>query len=140
MMKSLIILLLASTLLACSATSHIITGQQRDSIAPHNVTLFTEPPADYEEIAILQASSRNSWAFTEQGKMDKTIQRLKAEAASLGANGVIIKQTGTESSGYVNTGAGNVHRDSNFGITVGLPLTHATAEAIAIWVNHLDSE
>ncbi len=81
-------ILLALTFIGCSATSHVITGQPRDPIQPQNVTLYTKAPLDYEEIGIVEASSRNSFSFGDQAKMDTVIERLKEAAASLGANGV----------------------------------------------------
>lgn len=97
--------------------------------------MYAEPPAQFERIAVLQSSSRNSWRFTDQGKMDQAMLRLKEEAASLGANGILLESTGEESSGFVATDTGTYNSDSDFGVTIGMPLTHKTATGIAIWVD-----
>ncbi len=95
------------TLVGCAATSHVITGQPRDPIDPAQVTLYTKAPPNYEEIGIIEASSRNSFAFGDQAKMDTVIERLKEEAASLGANGVLLQNTSSERGhGGVGTGVG----------------------------------
>ena len=55
-------------------------------------------PEEYEIIARIDASSEfafrdPSFDITWQSKMDKMIQRLKIEAAQLGANGIVIEGT-----------------------------------------------
>ena len=90
---------------ACANTSHVITGQPRAAIDPAQVTLYTTPPSTYEEIAVIDASSQMSFAFGDQKKMDAVIVRLKKEAASLGANGVLLQGTGSGGGG-VETGVG----------------------------------
>lgn len=55
---------------------------------------------------MIDASSRMSFAFGDQGKMDAVIARLKKEAASLGANGVLLQSTGSDRGGGVGTGVG----------------------------------
>jgi hypothetical protein len=71
------------------ASSHVIVGKVRPPISPDQVQIYLHPPAGkYEEIALLDSSSRNSFSFTAQGKTNAVIIRLKAEAAKLGANGI----------------------------------------------------
>ena len=100
-------LALVLSLVGCAATSHVITGQPRKPIDPAQVTLYTKAPPNYEEIGIVEASSRNSFSFSDQAKMDTVIERLKQEAASLGANGVLLQNTSSEPGhGGVGTGIG----------------------------------
>jgi len=71
------------------------------------VQIYDRPPArHFEEIARLDTSSQGSFSFTAQGKTDAVINRLKTEAAKLGANGVILQGIGDQASGSVGTGAG----------------------------------
>ena len=73
--------------------SHELIGSARAPIAPESVQLYLEPPArSYEPIAVLHSSSRRSWSFTSQSKADVVVRRLKEEAASLGANGVLLDE------------------------------------------------
>ena len=91
----------------CAATSHVITGTPRDPLDPAQVTLYTSAPPEYEEIAIVEASSRSAVVFGDQAKMDIVIRRLKEEAAALGANAVLLQDTRSQGGGgAVGTGVG----------------------------------
>ena len=107
--RKLALLAAAGLLAACANTSHVITGKPRAAIDPAQVALYTTPPVKYEEIAVIDASSQMSFAFGDQKKMDAVIVRLKKEAASLGANGVLLQGTGSGGGG-VGTGVGIGHR------------------------------
>ena len=91
---------------ACATTSHVITGKTRPPIEPSQVNVYSTAPPAYEEIALIDATSRSSGSFGDQKKMDAVIDRLKKEAASLGANGVLLQSTGSEPGGGVGTGVG----------------------------------
>ncbi len=79
---------------------------------------------------MLEASSQTS--------MDKAIQRLKIEAAKLGANGVLIRGTGERPSGGVSTGSGVATGGGStvgaFGVGISFPMTQKTASGVAIYV------
>ena len=112
--------------LGCSTTSRIMVGQPRPPIDPAVVRVYLKPPAKYEEIAVIEASSRASMAFGEQAQTDKVIERLRSEAAALGANGVLLKDIGQSSGPSVGTSIGGAsasgsHSSLNlFGVSVGL--------------------
>jgi hypothetical protein len=95
--QSLLMLSAVAALTAC-ASSHVLVGQARSPIRPEQVKLYLSPPEKYEEIAILESSSKNSWVMTDQQKMNKATQRLKMEAAKLGANGILLRETGDQRS------------------------------------------
>src|SRR5690242_19687284 len=97
----------ASLLLAACATSHVLVGSPRPAIAPDQVKIYLHAPAKYEEIALLDTSSRASLAFTAQGKADKVVERLKIEAAKLGANGILLQGMADRSAGSLGTGFGS---------------------------------
>ena len=93
----------------CATGSAIITGQQRPPISPNQVRIYSTPPQKpYEEIAIVSANSYYSWAWNEQAKMNTVTREMRAKAAKLGANGVIVKSLGSEASGAatMNFGSG----------------------------------
>jgi hypothetical protein len=90
----------------CAAESYVLVGTSRPPISPDQVKIYLHAPAKYEEIAIVDASSRGFPAFTDQQKMNKAMARLKEEAASLGANGVLLEGTGDQQAGAVGTGVG----------------------------------
>ncbi|MBW8811561.1 MAG: hypothetical protein JF591_22685 [Lysobacter sp.] len=106
MLRSLILIAFVSLLAAC-ASSHVLTGQPRPPVPVEQVRVyFAPPPSRYEEIALLQS---NSGAFTygEQNKMNSVLDKLRVEAAKLGANGVLFQGTEDGSGGTgVSLGAG----------------------------------
>ena len=80
----------------CYPVSHIIIGEKKNPINANQVKVYLDFPPDYEKIAMIEASS--DFAFkdmsieiTDQKKTDKALARIKAEAASLGANGILIQ-------------------------------------------------
>jgi hypothetical protein len=123
-------------LAACANTSHVITGKPRAPIDPAQVTLYTTAPAHYEEIAVIDASSQMSFAFGDQNKMDAVMNRLKKEAASLGANGVLLQETGRSGSGGVGTGVGVGSYGGGVGVGTGISLSSParTGRGLAIHV------
>ena len=97
-MRKLILSLIVMIFFGCYPVSHIIVGETRSPISPSKVKIFLEYPEEYEIIARIDASSEfafrdPSFDITWQSKMDKMIQRLKIEAAQLGANGIVIEGT-----------------------------------------------
>ena len=123
------------SLAGCAASSAVVVGKVRSPIPAADVKLYLSPPKKYEQVAMLDASSKNSWAVTDQGKMDVVVQRLKEEAAKLGANGILVQSTGTVSGGSVIVGTGTTGGGS-FGTGVGtaVPVFHKGAGGIAIFV------
>ncbi len=125
-------------LCGCAGSSHLLTGTPRPAISPDEVTVFTQAPARYEEIAVLDASSRGGFKFTDQGRMDKVVQRLKVEAAKLGANGVLLQSTQNQVSGGIGTGGGSTSFGNHSAVGVGggidLALVSKEAHGIAIFV------
>jgi hypothetical protein len=129
-MKKSIVLATIFFLVGCAASSLILVGKSRPPISPEAVKLYIKPPSKYEEIAILDSSSKSSWAVTDQGKMDVAIQRLKEEAAKVGANGILINGTGDGLGGGVVTG------NTSGGVSSGVFMSvfHKTARGVAIFV------
>lgn len=128
----------ASFLVGCAAESHVLVGTQRPAISPDQVRVYLHPPARYEEVAIIDASSRGSPAFTDQQKMNRVIDRLKDEAASLGANGILLEGVGDQAAGSVGTGFGSATANGNtaygsgFGISANAFMK--TGKGLAIFV------
>ena len=87
----------------CASGSVIITGTKRDPLPADEVSILVDPPASFETIGLLSASSDSG--FTEQGSVDYAISKLKKLAASLGANGVLLVSTGeTNAIGRTSSG------------------------------------
>jgi hypothetical protein len=85
---------------ACYPVSHVIVGERQIPIDYTDVKVYPDYPDNYEKIAIIEASSDLAFKdlsieFTHQQKTNKALERLKKEAASLGANGVVIQNIAT---------------------------------------------
>lgn len=94
-MKLITGIIAMALLSGCASSSSIVVGKTRPAIAVTDVKLYLRAPEKYEEIAMLEASSKASFTVTDQGKTDKMLERMKTEAARLGANGVLLTSTGT---------------------------------------------
>lgn len=89
--SALLCLLVAGCSVASSPASHYVTGEVRPAISPADVAVFIdEVPAGYSQIATLSANSSNSMNMPGQSESEEVLEHLKAEAAALGANGVIL--------------------------------------------------
>ena len=125
--------------LAACATSHVMIGKARPPISPDSVQLYTRPPdRPYEEVARIETSSQGAFAFGSQAKTDAVIHRLKAEAAKLGANGVLLEGMGDQPSGSVGTGGGSTSYSGRSavggGIGINVGLTRKVGGGLAIYV------
>ncbi|WP_416307149.1 hypothetical protein [Neptunicella sp. SCSIO 80796] len=109
-------------------------GQARPAITPGQVRIYYTAPANYDEIAIITASSKHSWTVTDQAKIDKAIERMQIEAASLGANGILIQRTDDEYSGSVGTGGSSLSGNVALGTSVAIPIINKSVEGLAIFV------
>lgn len=93
------------SLLGCATGSTIITGTKRSAISPNEVKIYLDPPAKYESIGIIEVSS--DIIFSRQTAQDKAMEALKSRAAKVGANGVLLTNTGSQSvgtAGYYSNG------------------------------------
>ena len=108
-MKRYKLLLIILLIIGCYPVSHIIVGDIREPISPSEVKIYLDFPEEYEAIALIEASSEFAFKdpsidITWQTKSDKIIERLKIEASNLGANGVVIKNTGNKNKQNVSHG------------------------------------
>src|ERR1700688_630363 len=129
---------LAIGLAACAPSSHILVGAARPPISPSDVKLYLQPPPSFQEVAILNASANSMFGTGGQGSVDKVIQRLKEEAAKLGANGIILEGMSDRETGSLGGGSGSTSYSSNSAVGVGagasLGIFKKTGEARAIFV------
>jgi len=131
-------ILAALLIVGCAAQSHVIVGTVRPATTPDQVKVYAAPPHQFEQIAIVEASSRHSMNFTDQSKLDKAILRLKEEAAKVGANGILLQSTGTVSTGSFGTGFGSASASGNTAVGTGFGFSGnmdaKTATGMAIFV------
>jgi uncharacterized protein YbjQ (UPF0145 family) len=88
------------------------------------VKLYLEPPASFEVIGLVNASS--DAGLTEQGSVDYAVAELKKQAAKLGANGVLVVASGETTSTIIG-GQGTRY-------TYAIPVTAKTVQGKAIFV------
>lgn len=114
-------LMSAAACAASHATSHVLIGKARAPLSTDQVRLYLEPPAGrFEQIAVIEASSKHSFSFTAQRKEDVVIRRLKEEAAKLGANGVLLREIADGPAGSVGAGVGREYESARGTISLGL--------------------
>ena len=127
-----------AALLGCATSSHVMIGTARPPISPESVRVYVQPPEKYEEIATLDTSSQGSFAITSQQNMDKAVERMKEEAAKLGANGILLQGVQDTQSGSIGTGVGNssYNGSSATGVGVGgsFGIYNKAAHGLAIYV------
>src|SRR5690606_18171950 len=132
---------LSSALLAgCASTSRLMISPARPALSPEQVQVYIEPPKGrYIEIALLETAS-GPLTYGERNKTDAVIEKLRAEAARLGANGLLLQGM---ASGYrdgrvnVGVGAGRYsggHTRIGGGVGVDISPTPKHAQALAIFV------
>ncbi len=105
--------------LLCSCTTadgvYYVTGRQREAVPVEEVAVYTEAPQNYEVIGIVTASSEIE--FSRQSSLTRAIEELKIQAATIGANGVLISGTNTSTSGMVHVGYGIFTDISNIDVS-----------------------
>ncbi len=109
-MRYLVLILL---LISCHPVSHIVVGNKREATSPTDVKVYLDYPESYEKIALVDAGSNFSFKdpvilFAWQSKMNKALERLKIEAASLGANGILIINTDNKTYQSINSNENGV--------------------------------
>ena len=128
-----------AALAGCAASHVALVGRARPPISPDQVRIYLRPPdAEYEQIANLSASSRASFAITAAGKMDKVIERLKMEAARLGANGILLHGVGDQAAGSMGAGISTEmdsgHSPYGLGFGVSAFFYGMSGDGVAIYV------
>lgn len=100
----------ALVLVGCAASSSVVVGTVGPPTAVDKVKIYSQPPKKFREIAIVESTNMGSTAITAQGRTDVVIERMKTEAARLGANGILLQGIGDRSIGAMSAGStvGNV--------------------------------
>lgn len=92
-------------LFACATGSSIITGKKRPPIPSSEVNIYLDPPEEFETIGIVEVSSEVG--FSRQKAQDRAMEGLKSRAAKVGANGVLLTNSQSQSvgtTGYYSNG------------------------------------
>lgn len=119
---------------ACSTSSREIVGTKRSPINASEVQIYLQKPVKYEQIAFIKASSKNALVFSDDAMHQVAVNRLKKEAAALGANGILVITSEDEVTGSLGTGSGVQGRNVGIGIGLNFPVTNKLLRAVAIFV------
>ena len=135
----LICTVVIAALSGCASSQVAVVGRVRPAISPEQVQIYLEPPASkYDEIANLSASSRWSYSMTAEGKADKVIERLKKDAAKLGANGILLHGVGDQAGGSVGAGisteTNSPHSPYGLGFGASAFFFQKSGDGVAIYV------
>lgn len=79
---------------ACAQGSHIVTGQKRPPVDPSQIKVLVQAPSNSEVIGMVEARSTMGWS--DQDKQNVALEELKKQAASLGANAIVLSSTGND--------------------------------------------
>jgi hypothetical protein len=131
--------LLLAALAACGTSRVVVVGDTRAAISPDQVQIYLQPPeSKYQEIANLSASSGGSLTLSAADKMEKVIQRLKMEAARLGANGLLLHGVGDRAAGSlgagISTDTNNPHTTVGMGFGASSFFFEEVGDGVAIFV------
>jgi uncharacterized protein YbjQ (UPF0145 family) len=128
----------AALLAACAPSWHVLTGSPRPPILPAQVKVYSDAPAIFEEIAVLGASHKSILSSSGERSTEKVVERLKAEAAKVGANGIIIEGFDQTQTGSIGSGAGSdsysAHGTISLGVGAWVGIFKTTAKGRAIYV------
>lgn len=134
MTRRLILALAGLALLGgCASTDKLMLGEARAPIDPSEVRIYRVPPPGAIDIAEIDASS--AIGFGTRGQDAAVMDRLRAEAAALGANGLLILGRGNSRSPVgMSVGGASYGRNSAVGVGIGIPTTQKQATAVAMYV------
>jgi len=123
---------------ACASTSYVLVGTARPAISAAEVKVYLQPPPTFEDVAALNASADSAFGTGGQASVDKVLQRLKDQAAKLGANGLILEGMSDRQTGSLGGGSGSTSYSGNSAVGVGvggsLGIFKKTGHARAIFV------
>jgi murein endopeptidase len=121
----------------CASAARVVTGVVRPPTSAGQIVVYSEAPRSFEQIAVLDASRRTLFG-AGPGSTDKVLERLKTEAAKLGANGLILEELEQTQTGSFGTGAGSesysAHGSINLGFGGWFGIFKTTGRARAIFV------
>jgi hypothetical protein len=131
-------LAILSTLAACATSSELVTGTSRVPLAPAQVTVYTSAPASFEEVAQFSASRESVTTAGGERAIEKMIASMRAQAAQLGANGLLLEDFSDAPSTSVGTNVVSETYTHNADISIGvgawIDLTRKIAKGRAIYV------
>ena len=105
---------------ACASPAPVLVGAKHPPIDPAQVKIYMSPPPVYEDVALLNPTSSSLLMPGGSQQMNKIIEEMKQEAASLGANGVILEGFSDAQTGALGTGVGSQSYSGSGSVGVGV--------------------
>jgi hypothetical protein len=129
-------------LVGCASSSSRLVAPARSPINPAEVRIYKEPPPHYQKVAILDATSGTSFFHGSAEGEAAAIDKLRIEAAKVGANGVLLTLVGDRPNGAIGVGVGGGgisggrggETSVSGGASGGFPLVSNGARGIAIYI------
>ncbi|HEY1861973.1 MAG TPA: hypothetical protein VGG61_16545 [Gemmataceae bacterium] len=129
-------------LAGCATSSQLVTGAARDPLAPAQVRVYTSAPATFQEVAIFSASRESVTSTGGERAIEKMIESMRAQAAQLGANGLLLEDFSDAPSTTLGSDVVSetyTHNGSiNIGVGGSIALTKKIAKSRAIYVPPAD--
>jgi hypothetical protein len=126
------------SIIGCAPAPPKLTGPSRTPIPVEQVMIYDVPPANAQDVAVLHASSHSVFSPGGPGEIDKVVQRLKVQAAQLGANGLVLQGFSDRQTASLGAGAGSESYGRSSAVGVGASgsfgVFKKTGEALAIFV------
>ena len=113
---------------SCATGSSLVTGLKRDAISFEMVSIYYSEPANYDVVGIVKSSSE--MGFGERHNLDLALEEIKKQAAKVGANGIILQNTGE----VVNGGRTFISKGYGGGFFVNTQSTKQTISGTAIYI------
>jgi hypothetical protein len=111
---------LTLTIEGCATSSQLLTGSPRAPISTGDVRVYTQVPQSFEEIAVLSASRKSVSSAGGERAIEKMIESMKAQAARLGANGLLLEDFSDSDAVAVGSAVGSQTYTRNASINVGV--------------------
>lgn len=136
--RAMCAVLLCLAIAACASSSQVLTGAPRSAVTPAEVKVYTMAPPSFEEIAVLSASRKSVSTAGGERAIARMIESMRAQAAQLGANGLLLEDFSDSDPVSVGTGVESQTYTHNASISVGvggaLGVVKKAAKARAIFV------
>src|SRR5262245_29125404 len=90
MMKWTVGLVMASLIAGCASSEVVPASGPRAAVQPSVVKIYQTPPKKYEKHGLVEVSVTGEVSWSEKGDATAGFERLKAQAANKGANGILL--------------------------------------------------
>lgn len=125
--RAILLMLVAVVVSGCTIMdgNAIVLGESRSALSRNSVKIYRSAPESFEEIAIVNSSAGHDFK-SDSDLMNAALERIKEEAAKVGANGIILTEVKERDRPVVVTSYGSATANIN-GSSV-----YATGNAVGV--------